>query len=78
MEFYDIHLLDLTVHWLYRNVKAQQDGNATKKSSKKNVKRDIGEENLQDYIDPETPVGEKKRLSRQMAKQYNPSAVEKS
>lgn len=59
-------------------MKAQQDGNATKKSAKKNVRRDAGQENLEDYIDPETPFGEKKRLSRQMAKQYNPTAVEKS
>ncbi|KAK4796457.1 hypothetical protein SAY86_028783 [Trapa natans] len=57
---------------------AQQDGNTTKKSAKKNVKRDVGEENPEDYIDPETTIGKKKRLSPQMAKQYNPSAVEKS
>ncbi|OWM81057.1 hypothetical protein CDL15_Pgr007088 [Punica granatum] len=57
---------------------AQQDGNTSKKSTKKNIKRNAGEDNPEDYIDPETPSGEKKRLSMQMAKQYNPSAVEKS
>ncbi|ESQ34362.1 hypothetical protein EUTSA_v10006653mg [Eutrema salsugineum] len=31
-----------------------------------------------DFVDPETPLGERKRLSSQMAKQYNPSSVEKS
>lgn len=36
------------------------------------------EENFDDFINPETPYGEKKRLSRRMAKQYDPSAVEKS
>ncbi|GFQ07794.1 valine--tRNA ligase [Phtheirospermum japonicum] len=29
-------------------------------------------------MDPETPMGDKKKLSRQMAKNYNPSAVENS
>lgn len=59
-------------------LKAQQGANAPKKSAKKNIKRDTGEENPEDYVDPETPFGEKKRLSSQMAKQYSPSAVEKS
>ena len=36
------------------------------------------EENSEDFFDPETPFGEKKRLSSQMAKQYSPTAVEKS
>lgn len=62
----------------YFPFKAQQGAEATKKSAKKSIKRETGEENPGDYVDPETPFGEKKRLSRQMAKQYNPSAVEKS
>ena len=36
------------------------------------------EENSGDFLDPETPFGEKKRLSSQRAKQYSPTAVEKS
>ncbi|XP_048325776.1 valine--tRNA ligase, mitochondrial 1 isoform X1 [Ziziphus jujuba] len=59
-------------------LQAQQASNAPKKSERKNVKRGTEEENLEDFFDPETPFGEKKRMSRQMAKQYSPSAVEKS
>lgn len=59
-------------------LKAQQGANVPKKSAKKNIKRDAGEENPEDYVDPETTLGEKKRLSSQMAKQYNPSVVEKT
>lgn len=55
----------------------QASSNASKKSERK-IKRDAEGENAEDYIDPETPFGEKKRLSRQMAKQYSPSAVENS
>jgi hypothetical protein len=36
------------------------------------------DDNPEDFIDPLTPDGEKKQLSSQMAKQYNPSVVEKS
>ena len=35
-------------------------------------------ENPEDFIDPDTPNGRKKLLAPQMAKQYSPSAVEKS
>ncbi|KAK4481003.1 hypothetical protein RD792_011871, partial [Penstemon davidsonii] len=45
---------------------------------KKGKKKGAAEENLNDYNDPETSFGEKKKLSRQMALTYNPSAVEKS
>ncbi|KAK9905264.1 hypothetical protein M0R45_000375 [Rubus argutus] len=56
-----------------------QQGNSSKKSEKKNVKRSNEEDNnAKDFIEPETPRGEKKRMPAQMAKQYNPSAVEKS
>ncbi|KAL5811450.1 hypothetical protein ACOSQ4_028018 [Xanthoceras sorbifolium] len=58
--------------------KQEQGSNASKKSAKKNMKRDEGEENPEDFIDPETLAGEKKKMSNQMAKQYNPNAVEKS
>ncbi|MCI95176.1 valine--tRNA ligase-like, partial [Trifolium medium] len=51
---------------------------ASKKSEKKTVKRGSENENPGDYIDPETPLGDKKHMSRQLAKQYNPAAVEKS
>ncbi|KAK6916154.1 Aminoacyl-tRNA synthetase, class Ia [Dillenia turbinata] len=57
---------------------AQQVSSNPKKSERKNVKRNADEENSEDFVEPETPCGEKKRLSRQIAKQYNPSAVEKS
>ncbi|XP_058071799.1 valine--tRNA ligase, mitochondrial 1 isoform X2 [Magnolia sinica] len=56
----------------------QKPSNASKKSERKNQKKDAGEENPEDYIDPMTPAGEKKHLSSQMAKQYSPSAVEKA
>lgn len=56
----------------------QQSSNASKKSERKNVKRGAEDENPEDYIDPETTLGDKKRMARQMAKQYNPTAVEKS
>ncbi|KAM2975805.1 hypothetical protein FF1_001925 [Malus domestica] len=60
-------------------LQAQQASSSSKKSEKKHVKRsNEGEENPEDFIDPETPFGEKKRMSSQMAKQYSPSAVEKS
>lgn len=49
-----------------------------KKNDKKTVKRGGDEENPEEFVDPDTPFGEKKQMSRQMAKQYSPSAVEKS
>ncbi|XP_026409220.1 valine--tRNA ligase, mitochondrial 1-like isoform X2 [Papaver somniferum] len=57
---------------------AQKGAAASKKSEKKIVKKDAVEENLEDYVDPATNPGEKKHLSRQMAKQYSPTVVEKS
>ncbi|OVA16157.1 Aminoacyl-tRNA synthetase [Macleaya cordata] len=59
-------------------LQAQKASNAPKKSERKNAKRDAEEENPEDYVDPATNPGEKKQLSRQMAKQYSPAAVEKS
>ncbi|XP_075649349.1 valine--tRNA ligase, mitochondrial 1-like [Castanea sativa] len=59
-------------------LQAQQASNTQKKSEKKTVKRGGEEENPEEFIDPQTPSGEKKRMSSQMAKQYSPAAVEKS
>ncbi|KAL8036187.1 hypothetical protein ABFS82_12G140100 [Erythranthe guttata] len=59
-------------------LQAQQSTTSSKSEKKKNAKREAEEDNLEDYTDPETPFGEKKNLSRQMAKTYNPSAVENS
>lgn len=58
--------------------KAQQGPSISKASKKKTVRADASEENPEDYIDPETPSGDKKKLSQQMAKQFSPVAVEKS
>jgi valyl-tRNA synthetase len=38
----------------------------------------VEDENPEDFIDPDTPNGQKKLLAPQMAKQYSPSAVERS
>ena len=45
---------------------------------KKQRKKAVENENPEDFIDPDTPNGRKKLLAPQMAKQYSPSAVEKS
>ncbi|KAL6526577.1 Valine--tRNA ligase, mitochondrial 1 [Orobanche gracilis] len=55
-----------------------QGSNAPKRSTKKNANQEADEENPEDFVDPETPFGEKKRLSNQIPKQYSPAAVEKS
>lgn len=62
----------------FQQQQAQQTANASKKSEKKAVKRGPEDENPADYIDPDTTLGDKKQMSRQLAKQYNPTAVEKS
>lgn len=59
-------------------LQVQQSSNAAKTTKKKNLKRDAGDDNPEEYADPETPFGDKKRLSKQMAKAYNPTAVENS
>lgn len=59
-------------------LKAQQGPTSSKQNKKKHERTDAVVENLEDYIDPKTPFGDKKILSRQMAKQFSPSAVEKS
>lgn len=57
---------------------AASDGGGGKKSDKKLRKKTATDENPEDFIDPETPSGQKKLLASQMAKQYSPAAVEKS
>ena len=59
-------------------MKAQQANAGSKKSEKKILKRGNDEdENAADFVDPPTPFGDKKQMSRQMAKQYSPTNVEK-
>uniref|UniRef100_A0A0D9VNJ4 valine--tRNA ligase n=1 Tax=Leersia perrieri TaxID=77586 RepID=A0A0D9VNJ4_9ORYZ len=57
---------------------AQTASDGPKKTEKKQKKKAVEDENPEDFIDPETPHGKKKLLASQMAKQYNPTAVEKS
>lgn len=45
---------------------------------KKKKRKDKEEENIEDFVDPETILGEKKNLSSIIPKQYNPHTVEKS
>ncbi|KAL5720040.1 valine--tRNA ligase [Ranunculus cassubicifolius] len=59
-------------------LEGQNAASTSKKSERKNVKRGAEEENSDNYVDPVTPPGEKKQLSRQMAKTFSPSLVEKS
>ncbi|GAA0142995.1 aminoacyl-tRNA synthetase [Lithospermum erythrorhizon] len=59
-------------------VQAPNISGASKANKKKNVKKVGGDENPEEFVDPETPFGQKKQLSSQMAKAYNPNAVEKS
>ncbi|KAH7855812.1 hypothetical protein Vadar_029252 [Vaccinium darrowii] len=58
--------------------KAQQDSNTSKVVKQKNLKKEGWEGKTEDYVDPETPFGENKRLSRQMAKQFNRGSMENS
>lgn len=51
---------------------------STEEKIMKKKKMGKEEEDLADFIDPRTSLGEKKNLSSQMPKQYNPSTVEKS
>lgn len=59
-------------------LQAQAASDETKKSDKKQKKKGTPDENPEDFVDPDTPAGQKKLLASQMAKQYNPAAVEKS
>ncbi|KAL6496268.1 Valine--tRNA ligase, mitochondrial 1 [Orobanche gracilis] len=55
-----------------------QQPSISKSEKKKNASKETEQEKSDDYVDPVTPMGEKKMLSCQMAKTYNPSAVENS
>lgn len=59
-------------------MQAQATASDGSKKEKKVKKRGTEDENPEDFVDPVTPDGEKKQLSSQMAKQYNPNIVEKS
>jgi valyl-tRNA synthetase len=59
-------------------LQAQAASDGPKKSEKKQRKKAVEDENPEDFIDPDTPHGQKKFLASQMAKQYSPTAVEKS
>ncbi|KAK9930034.1 hypothetical protein M0R45_027093 [Rubus argutus] len=60
-------------------LQAEKSSGNSKKSEKKLRKScNNKDDNANDFIDPPTPFGEKKQMSPQMAKQYSPSAVEKS
>ncbi|MED6169020.1 hypothetical protein PIB30_017386 [Stylosanthes scabra] len=47
-------------------------------TNEKGARRGAEDKNPEDFIDPETPSVDKKRMSRQMAKQYSPTTTEKS
>ncbi|CAH8388948.1 unnamed protein product [Eruca vesicaria subsp. sativa] len=68
----------LTEEELERKNDDKVNDDLPKKNRKKSSQRDAPEENPEDFVDPETPVGERKMLSLQMAKQYSPAAVERS
>ncbi|KAL6905178.1 hypothetical protein ACP4OV_002779 [Aristida adscensionis] len=53
-------------------------GGAGAKSEKKQRRKGTTDDKPEDYIDPDTPAGQKKLLASQMAKQYSPGAVEKA
>ncbi|KAG8386805.1 hypothetical protein BUALT_Bualt03G0187000 [Buddleja alternifolia] len=61
-----------------KKLKAAQKAAATKLQRRKECRKEAEEENHEDCSDPDTPFGEKKNLSRQMAKTNNPSAVQNS
>lgn len=50
----------------------------SKKAEQKAKKAAAAAEDEADSVDPPTPVGQKKKLAPEMAKTYNPSAVEAS
>uniref|UniRef100_A0A0C9S2L0 Valine--tRNA ligase, mitochondrial n=1 Tax=Wollemia nobilis TaxID=56998 RepID=A0A0C9S2L0_9CONI len=55
---------------------AEKASQPSKKAEQKAAKKAVADENHEDYQDPPTPLGEKKMLAQEMAKAYNPSAVE--
>uniref|UniRef100_A0A0D3FCW2 valine--tRNA ligase n=1 Tax=Oryza barthii TaxID=65489 RepID=A0A0D3FCW2_9ORYZ len=56
-------------------LQAQAASDGPKKSEKKQRKKAVEDENPEDFIDPDTPHGQKKFLASQMAKQYSPAAM---
>nr|GEU96755.1 valine--tRNA ligase, mitochondrial 1-like isoform X2 [Tanacetum cinerariifolium] len=58
-------------------LKAQQGSASSKALKKKHERANAGEDNPEDFIDPQTPVGEKKKLSPKMAKEFLSDEVEK-
>lgn len=71
-------VLLLIVTLLMNCFQAQKANDGRKKVEKNIRKKDVEKENPEDFIDPVTSAGAKKQLSRHIAKQYNPNAVEKS
>ncbi|XP_044401811.1 valine--tRNA ligase, mitochondrial 1 isoform X1 [Triticum aestivum] len=59
-------------------LQVQSASDGANKSEKKQKKKGATNENPEDFIDPDTPTGQKKLIASQMAKHYSPSAVEKS
>ncbi|KAJ6915691.1 hypothetical protein NC652_018370, partial [Populus alba x Populus x berolinensis] len=64
----------------FKQQQQQSDSSSASKKKKNSSRRDASasDDNPLDYEDPPTPFGQKKLLSSQMAKQYNPTVVEKS
>ncbi|KAL9153603.1 hypothetical protein ABFS82_10G060500 [Erythranthe guttata] len=64
---------------LKAEAEAEAEAEAAKlQKNNNNTQKEAEVENPEDYNDPETTPGDKKKLSRQMAKTYKPSAVETS
>ncbi|VVA98452.1 unnamed protein product [Arabis nemorensis] len=58
--------------------KLGEEGKTSPRKSSSKKKNGNEEDNLCDFVNPETPLGEKKRFSSLMPKQYSPCTVEKS
>lgn len=65
----------VTLLWF---LQAQPALDVLKKVEKKHRGKAVEDENPEDFIDQDTPNGQKKLLAPQMANQYCPSTVEKS
>ncbi|EMS54534.1 Valyl-tRNA synthetase [Triticum urartu] len=62
---------------LKKDQKAQAASDGPKKTEKKQRKKAVDDENPEDFVDPDTPIGQKKSMATLMAKPYSPSVVEK-
>ena len=58
-------------------LQAQAASDGPKKTEKKQRKKAVDDENPEDFVDPDTPIGQKKSMATLMAKPYSPSVVEK-